>query len=178
MTKDLKALIAYHKRLHPSLIGQDVYKVLFQGTMGLQHIMNDKEKAFTELKKEFQRIKPDCITDEELIEHVNIDGTVVRVNLRPYKRKFSDIEPLFNSMVQSAENFIPDREKLIKLWERFKTLVQKGELDFYYKEVLAFERDVKAQENTIIRHSEIYSRREKPSYRIVLISVFKKLFTV
>ncbi|TET78767.1 MAG: hypothetical protein E3J41_03725 [Candidatus Cloacimonadota bacterium] len=176
MTKNLKALITYHERLHPSLTVQDVYKVLFQATMGPQHIMNDKEKAFTKLKKEFKRIKPDCITDEELIEHVSIDGTVARVNLRPYKRKFSDIEPLFNIMVKSAENFIPDKEELIKLWERFKTLVQKGELDFYYNEVLACASEIMLKGVTHITHSEMYRRNENPSYRVVLTRIFNGFF--
>ena len=104
---------------------------------------------------------------------MSIDGTVVRVNLRPYKRKFSDIEPLFNSMVQSAENFIPDREKLIKLWERFKTLVQKGELDFYYNEVLACASEIMSKGVTHITHSEMYRRNENPFYRVVLTRIFK-----
>ena len=136
--------------------------------MGPLHIMHNREKAFSELKKEFKRIGQDNIEDEKLLEPVSIDGKVVRVNLRPYKKEINDIELLFKAMVESAKNFIPDREKLTNLWQKFKGLVQKGELDFDYNEIKLFETNKNLKKDTYIKHSEIYRKTEKPSYRIVL----------
>jgi hypothetical protein len=160
--------------MHPSLVVQDVYKILFQGTMGLKHILRNKEEAFSILEEEFMKTDPKSKKVENLCERISIDGSVIRVNLRPYKRKSSDIRLLFDSMVTSEKIFIPDEGKLKKLWEIFKSLVQKGELNFNYGEVISFYRNIITQEDTAIRHSEIYRKSEKPSYRIVLSGIFSK----
>ena len=136
--------------------------------MGPLHIMHNREKAFSELKKEFKRIGQDNIEDEKLLEPVSIDGKVVRVNLRPYKKEINDIELLFKAMVESAKNFIPDSEKLTNIWGEFKGFVQKDELPFNYKEVLAFENDLQSKEDFEISHSEIYRSKENPFYRVIL----------
>ncbi len=174
LSESLITLITYHTKMHPSLVVQDVYKILYQGTMGPKHILRNKEEAFSLLEEEFKEIDPESKKDKNLCERISIDGSVIRVNLRSYKRKSSDIKFLFDSMVTSAKDFIPDEEKLKKLWEIFKSLVQKGKLNFSYGEVISFYRKIITQKDSVIRHSEIYRKSEKPSYRIVLSGIFSK----
>jgi len=176
MKAGLKELVIYHKTEHPSMDGADVYKMLFQGTMGPAHLMKNTDIAFSELKKEFKRAKTCGRKDEKLLEAVSIGGAVVRVNLRPYNRRGGEIEQLFKIMEVSARKFIPNKKKLIRLWADFKSLVQKGLLEFDYREVLELDTRIKQKENIVISHSEIYRKKEKPTYRVVLASVFKQSF--
>jgi len=174
MIENLKSLILHHKKIHPSLTVQDVYKMLYQGTMGPGHIMKDKEKAFSTLKSEFELIDPASRKDEILLEPITIDRSIIRVNLRPYWKKIADIEPLFKSMLHSTEMFIPDKKKLLDLWQQFIKLIQEEKLDFQLKQALNINNALSENRNLVPAHSQIYYRKEKPAYRVVIEDTLKK----
>jgi len=177
MKDKLETLIDYHSSIHPSLTIQDVYKLLYQGTMGPAHLMIDKDKAYIKLKREFKMADKGILEREVLLEPVSINGDMVRVNLRPYRRKSYDIELLFEIVLKSAKNFAPDEDKLNFLWKTFKQLVSKGKLDFNAVKVNAFEVNALSSNGLPIKHSDDYRAKEKPRYRVVKRSIFEALIT-
>jgi hypothetical protein len=155
---------------------QDVYKLLFQGSLGPYHIMLHLDYAFSELEREFNEIETTDSKKETLLETISINRHVVRVNLRPFKGRFDSINSLFTVIRQSTATFTPDREELLRLWNIFSTLVSENELDFDHQELTEFEKSIDPLNDTSIRHSREYREREKPSYRVVLKSIFSDFF--
>ena len=176
MRKKLKRLILYHKRLHPSLTEQDICKIIYQGTMGPLHIMKDNKTAISSLKNELNKARYDRGKENErFIETVDIDGELIRVNLRVYCKYFSNAETLFDVLTTTCKKFIPDRKRFLQLMEIYKTLILNGEIHFNYKKVQMFDKLMRDSSN-LLSHSYVYKRCERPLYRVVLRSVFIEEF--
>jgi len=142
--------------------------------MGPAHIITDRDKAFSELKREFQLKEEHTPIKEELLETVSIDGNMVRINFRPYKKKLDDVELLFSIMLESADKFVPDEDKLRSTWAKFKQMVSVGKFLFDIEDTRNFEINALSGDKTPIRHSEIYRENEKPRYRLALLSVIER----
>ena len=173
---DLEELVGEHVRLHPCLGVEDVYKLLFQGVMGVGHILGDKDRAWRELKEEFERVDASEFPEEPLLESVSVDGEVVRVNLRPFKRLGLSLEGLFRTMVRSAERIRVDKMGFVRVWNTFVGLVREGQLGFDFERLLDFDRVVRAGGHPLIHHSRAYVEANKPAYRIVQKRLYKGMF--
>jgi hypothetical protein len=110
-------LVREQGRLHRNLGFQDVYKLLFQGMMGVAHILEDRAKAWRELKKEFESLEASEFMEEPLLERISVNGSVVRINLRPFKRLGLSLKELFEVMVVSAGRIRADKERFVALWK-------------------------------------------------------------
>ena len=172
----VEALVKKQRKLHLNLGVQDVYKLLFQGVMGVAHILGDKERARRYLEDEFVRVDVSEFLSEPLIENVSVRSKVVRVNLRPFKRLGLSLDKLFKAMVVSAETMKEDKERFIILWNRFMGLAKVGKLDFDYEALVEFDRAIRDRGYPPVHHSKEYVKANKPAYRVVDKKVYKKMF--
>lgn len=60
--------------------GQDIYKLLYQGVLGSEHLLKDREQFAVRLKAELADLTADPA--EELFEPVRPEGQLCRINLR------------------------------------------------------------------------------------------------
>lgn len=174
MVHNLKSLIDFHKKAHPSIRVQDVYKLLYQGAMGPHHLVEDQNAAHLFLQHEFADLElpRDC---EELMEPVSIDGSVIRINLRVFRRMTRDEAPLFSCMLASAKKMVPDEKLLRSLWDEFKQMNARDLLNFAHQEIVRLDDQLASKGLKAIRHSEEYRLREKPAYRVVLRKCYKAM---
>jgi len=172
----LEELIRWHQRLRPDLEVVDVYKMLFQSVFGVQHILHDKAKRY--LEEELSTLEMQKSSDEPLIENISIDNVMVRVNLRPFKMRGLSSDKLFLAMVTSAKEPRGTRETFLKLWNRFKSLVEAGRLNFDRPSLEDFYRKVEKENYPPYHHSERYRRSYSPAYRVVKREVFKRIFNM
>ena len=172
----LEELIRRHQRLRPDLEVVDDYKMLFQSVFGIQHILHDKAKRY--LKEELSTLEMRKSSDETLIENISIDNVMVRANLRPFKLRGLSSDKLFLAMVTSAEEPKGTQEDFLKLWNRFKSLIEAGMLNFDKSILENFDRKVEKENYPPYHHSERYRRSYRPAYRVVKREVFKKIFNI
>jgi hypothetical protein len=172
----LEELIRWHQRLRPDLQVVDVYKMLFQSVFGIQHILHDKAKRY--LEQELSTLETQKPYNEPLIENISIDNAMVRVNLRPFKMRGLSSEKLFSAMVTSAKEPKRTQKTFLKLWNRFKSQVEAGKLDFDESSLEDFDKKVKKENYPLYHHSERYRRSYSPAYRVVKKEVFKKIFSI
>jgi hypothetical protein len=172
----VKALVRRQQRLHLNLGVQDVYKLLFQGVMGVAHILGDKERARRYLEDEFAGADVSEFLDEPLVEDISVGGGVVRVNLRPFKRLGLSLDNLFKAMIISAERLKEDKEAFITLWNKFMELVKDRRLDFDYEALAEFDRVMRDRGYPPVHHSKEYVKANKPAYRVVGKKVYQKMF--
>jgi len=169
-------LVREQGRLHRNLGIQDVYKLLFQGVMGVAHILEDRKRAWRELQKEFEALDASEFIEEPLLERVSADGGVVRLNLRPFKRLGLSSDRLFEAMVVSAERIRADKDRFVALWKKFVELVKAGRSDFDYERLIEFEGVVRTQGYPPVHHSTAYAKVNKPAYRVVQKKTYQEIF--
>jgi hypothetical protein len=172
----LEELVRWHQRLRPDLQVIDVYKMLFQSVFGIQHILHNKAKRY--LEEELSTLETQKSSDEPLIENISIDNVMVRVNLRPFKMRGLSSDKLFLAMVTSAKEPKGTQKAFLKLWNRFKSLVEACKLNFDESNLEDFDKKVKKENYPLYHHSERYRRSYKPAYRVVKREVFKKIFNI
>ncbi len=71
------------------MAARDVYKLLFQGIRGAEHIMPTPEIFETRLREELRALQPEL--NEPLTEMIRPDRQLSRVNLRAYLATSQDI---------------------------------------------------------------------------------------
>jgi len=174
--ENVEVLVRRQQRLHLNVGVRDVYKLMFQGVMGVAHILEDREQARRYLANEFAGVDVSEFLDEPLVEDVSVGDGVVRINLRPFKRFGLSLDRLFEVMVASAEKLKEDKERFIMLWKRFIELVKAGRLDFDYEALVEFDRTMRDKGYPPIHHSKEYVKTNKPAYRVMDKRVYQIMF--
>lgn len=172
---DFEWLIRRHLDRRPQTTATDVYKLLYQGVFGVGHLLG--EGASRRLEAETRALRLNDQPGEPLIEVVSVDGSMVRVNLRPYLRRGLQLDRLFSAMEASAQE--KGRvEEFLEAWNRFVELVSSGRLMFDEDEIEEVDRDLKLSGCQPRHHSEVYRRAYTPAYRVVKRSVLERVFSV
>lgn len=158
--EEMKKQLQVQKKRYPLMTEEDIVKFVFQGMLGVGHLINSEQEAKDRLSAEMATLNPN--EDEPLIEKISSDW--VRLNLRPAKAKGMTVDDIAWYLVRSAEwgalSFTRQNvyNFCVKLdgSERMKTAVVKV-LD----------------EHWLPSHSEQYQKAYHPAYR-VLYKDFKK----
>ena len=156
-------LVGAHKAARPEMRARDAYKLLYQGVYGVGHLMGPG--ALDYLQKEAASLDVKDQPGDPLMESVSVDGSVVRVNLRPFLAKGYPLIQLMEAMRNSE--VVGNPKDLIEIWEAFAKLVWSGQLDFEHNEVDAINRDLDRDAPQPMHHTEQYRDKYHPAYRVV-----------
>ena len=167
----------------------DIYKCLHQGEFGVAHTVDDPDRFRDRLHHELQGIRP--ASDEPVLENVSIDGSIMRVNLRPYRALFAEnthkaCDLLTEACLESVAIHKGNSERFLMVLDGFRDLNKTGELvagnivyafpsemvDRFFKEVGDLAR--RLGEIPVFSHSPVYRRLNSPSYRVVDLSVIQQ----
>jgi hypothetical protein len=160
----IEALLRENYERRPLMRATDFYKLLFQGVFGVGHIMGGA--AWDWLRKETESVNLELHLEEPLLEGVSADGSMVRVNLRPYLRQNLPLEGLFDAMKKTALRE-GSREEFMEAWDVFKGLVASGELLVDSREMEALDGELQREGPNPHHHSDAYREEYHPAYRIV-----------
>lgn len=174
--KKIVELIQYQQKLRPEFEIQDAYKLLYQGNLGIEHIMGDTLAAKEYLEYELSSIQESEFPEESLIENISTDTSIVRINLRPFKRLGMNAEKLWRTMVFSAERYSKVDKKFVHTWTLCVKLCEKEVLSFDVEKVKFFDDQMKGNNYRTAHHSNRYMDTYKPAYRVVLLNEFENMF--
>jgi hypothetical protein len=160
----IEALLRENYERRPLMRATDFYKLLYQGAFGVGHIMGGA--AWDWLNKEARSIDLNEHPGEPLVEGVSSDGSMVRVNLRPYLRRGLPLEDLFEAMEKTALRE-GSREDFLGAWDEFKGLAASGEVRVDPGELEALDDELQMKGPTPHHHSDAYREEYHPAYRIV-----------
>lgn len=156
-------LVAVHKRTRPEMRARDAYKLLFQGVYGVGHLMGPG--AWDYLQREAKSLDVKDQPGEALMESVSVDGSVVRVNLRPYIAKNYHLIQLMEAMRNSEIKGKPS--DFLERWDTFAELVWSGQLDFDQAEVDTVNKSLNRDKPQPMHHTQQYRDAYHPAYRVV-----------
>jgi hypothetical protein len=167
-SEKLFQLLRFHLDNHEGISVQDIYKCLYQGVRGAEHLLTDRRAAQDYLEKEWHNVeaKPESM----LIEPVSIDMSVFRLNLSPYKAMGGTCEYVWNIFERSAQHFISIPDRLAELWQEFIKLCTAQKFSFQIKEVMEFSQYLKLNNYPVHHHSQAYKEKNSPAYRVIHIT--------
>ena len=171
----VKQLVEYHHSIKQSLQVQDVYKLLYQANLGVEHIVSDSAGVLAYLQDELGSLDRSSV-NEPLLERISTSGEIVRVNPRPYKALNLDPSFLVELMFQSAAQTRSDTLMFYRQWNEFSGLVRYGLLDFPMAKLKEFDQRIVEGKLDPFHHSEEYGDANKPAYRVVRRALFEEQF--
>ena len=154
---------------------QDIYKLLYQGSFGVGHLIASGENARNYLDEELQGLEP--ASDETLLEPCNREQSILRVNLRPFLAKNMAPSRLVDVMMESVAMLQPDTAAFVRLWSDVGTLIERGIVPLDHAAYAHFTADIARAGYPAVHHSTAYARAYKPAYRVVLTVPYWKVFT-
>ena len=167
-------LLKQHLDWYPLMEVLDVYKLLYQGVMGAEHLISSPEEFTRRLQLEFEHMLPD--PEERTLEPVRPDQTLLRLNLRPYKSRQVGIDRLITPLRETARLFTGDLAQLQSKWLSFTQLCEREQLTtFNLPEVHRFNRWLEKLEFPAVHHSEPYRREYQPAYRLIAVQYVTEL---
>jgi len=170
---DWKKIILEHKALYPEMQIQDVYKLVYQSMFGPGHMGTDKNKIAKWLNEELDTIVADSTVD--LIEDISPTGTYFRINLRRFKYESGKPELLCQAIAQSAAEAESDTTEFIANWQTIVELIESQEVFFDQDQTARFTESMTRAGYPIVHHSDIYSHKYTPSYRVVARKYWNKI---
>jgi len=156
-------LIRGHLARYPAMEPRDVYKLLYQGVLGLEHLARRGEFA-ARLRAEYEGISANGA--EPLVEVIRPDGRLARLNLRPFKDFGGDWALLVDACLRTAEQAWGTSEDLRTAWSAFVAWRQVEPI-FPLPDVLAFSAWVEEHDYPAAHHSVRYRDMYQPAYRVV-----------
>jgi len=142
----------------------DFYKLIYQGVFGVGHIMGGDARTW--LYREAEAVDLDDRPEEPLIEGISPDGSVVRVNLRPYIRLGQPLERLFRAMEETAL-IEGSADEFMEAWGVLRGLVDSGVIDVDPGELEELDEELDREGCKPHHHSEAYRQTYSPAYRVV-----------
>jgi hypothetical protein len=159
-------IILQHLQWYPLMGPRDIYKLIYQGMMGSEHLISSVEGFSNYLAEEFAPLLPD--PDERLLEPLRPDQTIMRINLRPYKALQKPVEKLIPALLETARSFKGDAIELQATWEDFILACDLGKVTgFEPGELHQFTTWLEGLDFPAVHHSEAYTREYQPAYRLI-----------
>jgi len=159
-------LIDDHLTRYPAMEPADIYKLLYQGVLGPEHLIASPEAFAARLRAEYGTVPPD--EAELLWEPVRPDGALGRVNLRPFKAGGGDVERLIAACLEAAGRTWGTPTELQAAWVTFVESCRAGRwASLPLTGVLALSERLAAEGYLPIHHSPAYRQAYRPAYRLV-----------
>ncbi|MBU0495424.1 MAG: hypothetical protein KKB13_26560 [Chloroflexi bacterium] len=161
----LAQLIDHHCQRYPAGEPRDVYKLLYQGLRGPEHLIASPADFAAHLQAEYEAVAPD--DGEPLWEVVRPDGRLGRVHLRPFKARFGDLAALTRACLATAGPTWGTPEDVRAAWAVFVTGCRAGRWTLALPAVLDLTRWLTEHAYPAVHHSESYRAVYHPAYRLV-----------
>jgi hypothetical protein len=159
-------LVRQHFIWYPFMQLQDVYKLLYQGVMGPEHMAPSKPEFISQLQAEFEGLIPN--PHQPILEPIHADMKLFRVNLRAYKSLNPSVGSLIPLFLNTFGLTLATRADLVDVWLCVVKFIDQGQLDkFTISGVRQYQRWLENKNYPAVHHSTVYRQHYQPSYRLI-----------
>ena len=135
-------LLVSHANRYPKMGIQDAYKVLYQGCMGSEHLLDSFEEYEQDLLAEWEDLEGN--DQIPIWENIRPDGQIVRFYLAPYKARGGQISQLLTLCYWSSTLFEGSMEELKISWETLVKIVREKRWNkFTIEDIMEFDHWLK-----------------------------------
>ncbi len=166
----LEALLREQTELYPLMTERDLYKLIRQATLGPSHVfMGDDSDLDIGLEEEIAQLKDAPPEGVEVVEILDPQTRLARVNLRPYLLSGGRVEDLARAVARTTHVFRGDEATFHASLQAAVELVPRLVVSFTAKELNAYIQEMKKKGYPAGVHSERYALTYEPAYRLVLL---------
>jgi hypothetical protein len=160
-------LLGHHLQRYPLMQLDDIYKLLQQSALGAGHALDDADSLRQQYDNELASMGAG--PEEPLVDTISPDGRLARIHLRAYREAGHSDDALFDAFVQTAREYPPAPDKLVKFCGCVADLAGAGGIAFDQSEVARYFEAIAQKAYPIVRHSAAFRKAYRPAYRIVCI---------
>jgi hypothetical protein len=159
-------LIQQHLGWYPLMELADIYKLLYQGVMGPEHMVATQQEFARRLQAEFEtQLQDDA---QPVLEVIRPDHQLFRLNLRPFKASHSNVDELIPPMLATTKLITGTADDVRSVWLDISHHVEQGRIArFSSTQLEEFSTWLTQQEYPPIHHSEVYTQEYRPAYRLI-----------
>jgi hypothetical protein len=161
-----RRIVAIQIRRYPRLEIQDLYKLILQAARGSEHVVSDLTAARRWLAHELLDLADG--PEEPIVDPISPDGSVVRLNLRPYLAARGDLTGLLEAFVRTAREYRGTDVTLYRYWRFAEHMATAGLLPFACEALRKFFIGMQADGFPAVHHSDTYAKTYHPAYRVVV----------
>ena len=162
---DVAAVLAAHFEMHRGLEPQDIYKLLYQGVLGPEHVMDDVRAAKKSLYLEVVRLLPAARAIQPILEPLS--PALCRVNLQPFIQVGGSVDIVWRLLRQTARDY--KSGTLTDLERSWRYFLATPWASLYAPEILAqFWQRMATAGFPPVHHSRSYAEANAPHYRVVM----------
>lgn len=159
-------LLVSHANRYPQMGIQDAYKLLYQGSMGSEHLLDSVEEFEGDLLAEWENLEGDDRIP--IWENIRPDGQIVRFYLAPYKARGGQTSQLLTMCYWSSTLFEGNLDDLKTSWETLVRICHEKRWNkFSPDEIAEFDHWLKKYQFPPVHHTEAYRKAYHPSYRLL-----------
>lgn len=159
-------LLQQHLSWYPLMEPRDIYKLLYQGVMGSEHLVNSPEEFTRRLRFEFEPLLAD--PNQRMLELLRPDQSLFRLNLRAYKTRQVGVDLLTPALLETSQLIAGSKTELLLVWAEFEQLCEQGHFgNFKIYNIHQFHKWLAQMDFPAVHHSNIYRREYQPSYRLI-----------
>ncbi len=160
-TEEIKKQLALQRKRRPQMKEEDTVKFVFQGMLGVGHLVASPGEALIRLDREYREVSTD--DTEPLTEKLSTDW--IRLNLRPAKAQGMTAEEIAGYVFESAGI-------------RPLPFTRQDVCDFCVKldsgnEKMRAAAEKMLDENRLPSHSDDYREAYHPAYRVLYQKIMK-----
>ena len=156
-----RARIREQYEQYPALCVRDLFKFLFQSSLGCEHLLSDRETALSYIRRESTRVSPDALprTDRLAGQYSRVHLSWLNGGLTP-----ETLSKLFFASAVKEQGGIDRLEALLSV---ARDMIRRGELPL---DPILFEEELtswRAAGFPAIHHSDTYREAYAPAYRVI-----------
>lgn len=164
-------LLLDHARRYPRARAEDYYKMISQSVFGVGHLIEDETSTRSYLLRDLSTLGFPS-PDEQLLEPIDPDSMMVRVNLRPFAAQNLPADALLGAMMETAAAVEPDTSLFLGRWNAFRDIVKQHRVNVPTEDFKEVDRYARERNYPPLHHSDAYRGAYKPAYRVVLKELF------
>jgi hypothetical protein len=158
-----------HWQRYPAMQKQDLYKLIYQGVMGSEHLVQCGYAA-QRLEQEWQQVE--SFPSNTLWESVHPTEGWGRIYLQPFKQAGGDWQTLLQAFVDSSQKK-GDLDELKNIWEAL--LSERLAWPILHEDLKQWIQEMKHSGFPAQHHSQPYRELYRPSYRLLTRKSFDSL---
>jgi GNAT superfamily N-acetyltransferase len=162
-------LCEQHWQKYPAMQNQDLYKLIYQGVMGSEHLVQYGYAA-QRLEREWQQVE--TFPSAYLWESVHPSERWGRVYLHPFKQAGGNWRMLLQAFIESSQQK-GHLEELVNIWDVL--LSEPPAWPIPFEDLERWIQNMKQQGFPAQHHSQPYRELYRPSYRLLTRKNFDHL---
>lgn len=158
-------LIQSHVRRYPLLQVEDLYKLLYQSTLGNGHAITDSTEAARWLAQDLNDNHNDPF--EPLIDTLGPCGRFARVHIRTFIRNGGDPTDLLQAFLKTGKEIKPDSSSFHCALSAAQSMALEGKLPWNEDTLEKYFTEEERQHYPAVHHSLKFDSAYHPSYRVI-----------